>query len=279
MNAISGSRKNIPIIGIIGGIGPKAGLDFAEKILSNTRARRDQDHLNCMLISCPSLIPDRTEYLLESKKNEENPALGMFECAGRLYTAGVRLAVVACNTAHADRIFSPFCAMVKDAYPALQIVNLLETTALFAKEKLKTRNLGLLATLGTHKSRVYHEYFRQEDGFLLIEPDDNGQRRVHEAIYGEEFGIKAHSQALDPRATGIIKDEIGKLTARGAGAVILGCTELPLAVQGRDISFPDTGLTDFAVPLLDPGLIAARRLIELTAPEKLLPFVIKETPC
>jgi len=254
------SLDTLSIAGIIGGVGPQAGLDFIQKILSNTQALRDQDHVNCMLISCPSIIPDRTAFLLKDKQEESlNPAFGMFDCAKRLHAAGARFAAVACNTAHAGQIFGPFCGLVKKSLPDLTIVNMLETCALFSKEVLKIKHLGLLATIGTHKSRVYHEYFRKEDGFLLIEPDAAGQEKVHDAIYNEEYGIKAHSQKISSRAVEQISNELHGLADRGAKAVILGCTELPLAVQ--NLSFP--------VPLIDPGLILARRLIELAAPEKL----------
>jgi aspartate racemase len=100
LSKINGDR---PFIGVIGGVGPYAGLDFIRKIFSNTIASKDQDHLNCLLISCPSIIPDRTEFLLQG--NGENPAYGLFESARCLYIAGVRYAVVACNTAHSCRIF------------------------------------------------------------------------------------------------------------------------------------------------------------------------------
>jgi len=254
------SQENLSIAGVIGGVGPQAGLDFIQKIFSNTRALRDQDHVNCMLISCPSIIPDRTGFLLKSKQEEsENPALGMFECARRLYAAGVRFAAVACNTAHSGQIFGPFCGMVRKSLPGLSIINMLETCAQFSKETLHIKQLGLLATIGTHKSRVYHEYFREEDGFLLIEPDEAGQEIVHDAIYNEDYGIKAHSQKISSRAIDQVSDELHKMASRGAKAVILGCTELPLAVQ--NLSFP--------VPVIDPGLITARRLIELIAPDKL----------
>jgi aspartate racemase len=247
------------IIGVIGGVGPQAGLDFLQKIFANTKAKKDQDYLNCILISCPSIIPDRTGFLLDSTKEKENPAFGMFESARRLYMAGVRIAAVACNTAHADKIFSPFCSMVKESLPDMKVVNMLEICAAYAKESQISR-LGLLATIGTHKSRVYHEYFRDEDGFLLIEPDSAGQSNIHKAIYNEDFGIKAQSQKISSEAIERINHEIIALAERGAEAIILGCTELPLATQG--LSYP--------VPLIDPGLIAARRLIALTEPEKLL---------
>jgi aspartate racemase len=251
----------MPIIGIIGGVGPCAGLDFVRKIFANTIAKHDQDHLNCVLISCPSIIPDRTAFLLEKKEVELNPAFGMFESARRLYLAGARLAAVACNTAHADRIFSPFLAMVKESLPDLEIVNMLETCALYVRESLRIKRLGLLATIGTYQSGVYREYFRGEDGFSLFEPDAAGQKNIHDAIYNEDFGIKAHSDEIEPRAKGLIIGEIRRLAAGGAEAVILGCTELPLAVQDGDSP----------VPLIDPGLITARRLISLSAPEKLTP--------
>jgi aspartate racemase len=184
----------------------------------------------------------------------------MFESARRLYSSGVRIAAVACNTAHADRIFAPFCSMVRESLPGMQIINMLETCAAHVKESLHIKRLGLLATKGAHKSRVYHEYFREEDGFLLIEPDGSGQDKLHEAIYNEGFGIKAHSQEILPQAIERINNEITALVGRGVGAIILGCTELPLAMQS--LKSP--------VPLIDPGLLTARRLIELAAPEKLL---------
>jgi aspartate racemase len=253
----------LTVIGVVGGVGPQAGLDFVQKIFANTKAKKDQDHLNCILVSCPSIIPDRTGFLLKSAdvqgtKEEENPAFGMFESARRLYLAGARIAAVACNTAHADRIFSPFCSMVKESLPDMKIVNMLETCAAYAKETQISR-LGLLATVGTYKSKVYHEYFREEDGFMFIEPDSAGQNSIHEAIYSEDFGIKARSQKVSSETTDRINHEILALAKRGAEAIILGCTELPLAVQDLNCS----------VQLIDPGLITARRLIALTAPEKL----------
>ncbi|MDR2071268.1 MAG: amino acid racemase [Treponema sp.] len=251
-------EKRSPLIGIIGGVGPYAGLDFFRNILNNTVTSCDQDHVGTVLISCPALIPDRTNYLLDEET--ENPAFGMFECANQLAVAGVKYAGVACNTAHAKRIFEPFTAMVREKIPHLEIINMLETCMLYVKQNMPAlRNIGYLATKGTYKSRVYHEYFRAEDGFSLMEPEVQGQERIHEAIYSKEFGIKAYSDPVQTKARSILLYETFKLFDRGAEAIILGCTELPLAVNSGD----------FLVPVFDPGKIIARRLIELTAPEKL----------
>ena len=58
--------NNLNAIGIIGGVGPAAGVDLFNRILSHTSAEKDQEHLNVLLTSCPSLIPDRTAYLIEN---------------------------------------------------------------------------------------------------------------------------------------------------------------------------------------------------------------------
>jgi len=248
-------------IGVIGGVGPYAGLDFVRKIFANTLASKDQEHLDCILVSCPSIIPDRTEFLLKREGEKiDNPAFGMFESAKCLQKAGVNYAVVACNTAHSNRIFAPFCLRVRETLPGLNIINMLETCHVFVKETLPSiTRLGLLATKGTYKSKVYNEYFREDEGFLIIEPETRGQERIHDAIYSETYGIKANWQ-IKPQARDLISYEIYRLIDRGAEAVILGCTELPLAIQAEN----------FSIPVIDPGLIAVRRLIFLSAPEKLL---------
>ena len=140
---------------------------------------------------------------------------------------------------------------------------MLETCVTHVKKSLPhITRLGLLATIGTYKSRVYHEYFTGDKGFELIEPEAPGQQRIHDAIYSEKFGIKAYSQEIKLQARDMISYETYRLVDQGAEAVILGCTELPLAIHPENYSFP----------VIDPGLISARRLIELVAPEKLLSF-------
>jgi aspartate racemase len=248
--------KTTPVIGVIGGVGPYAGVEFIKYIFNNTKALKDQEHLNCMLVSCPSLIPNRTDYLIAGG---ENPVQGLFESAAMLCRAGVRYAVVSCNTAHSERIFTPLIDKAAEALPNFQIVNMLETCARHVKESLRCNQIGLLATKGTHQSRVYHEYLREDEGFTLLEPEPVGQEKIHEAIYSERFGIKAYSNPVKPQARNHIIYEIYRLVDRGAQAVILGCTELPLAVTAED----------FPIPVIDPGEITVRHLISLAAPEKL----------
>ncbi|MDR1238669.1 MAG: amino acid racemase [Treponema sp.] len=251
-------KHSHPLIGVIGGVGPYAGLDFVRNIFNNTRALKDQEHLNTLLVSCPAIIPDRTKYLLDEEP--VNPADGLFESAKILYAAGARHAAVVCNTAHSDRIFKPFCGMVADSLPGMVIINMLSSCADFIKEKHpEIRTLGLLATKGTYKSRVYKEYFKSVEGFTLLEPELPGQDRISDAIYSLDYGIKAHSDPVQAKACNILLYEGFRLLDRGAQGLILGCTELPLAVDP----------TDFSTPVFNPGLLAARELIRLTAPAAL----------
>ena len=252
-------HSNNPIIGIIGGVGPHAGLDFVRKIFNNTVALKDQDHIDTILVSCSSLIPDRANFLLN--KENINPQAGMFECAKKLHAAGAKYLCVACNTAHSDRIFTPFCQSIEKSLPGLIVVNMLETAANFMKDHFpEVKTIGYLATKGTYASGVYREHFSKNQRFNIIEPELQGQNRIHDAIYSLEFGIKAHSDPVHPKARSILLYEAFKLYDRGADAVILGCTELPLALNPMDFSFP----------IIDPGLLTARYLINLVAPEKLL---------
>jgi aspartate racemase len=249
------------LIGIIGGIGPYAGLDFVRNIFNNTIALRDQEHIGTLLVSCPAIIPDRTKYLLDEET--VNPALGLFEAAKMLYAGGARYAVVACNTAHSDRIFKPFCEMAYNTLPEMFIVNMLETCAKFIKENMPhIKKIGYLATPGTYKSRVYHEYFNEADGFALMEPEAQGKKHIDDAIYSLDFGIKAHSNPVSVKARNILLYEGFRLLDRGADALILGCTELPLAIDP----------SNFSVPIFDPSVLAARELIRLVDPQKLAPL-------
>jgi aspartate racemase len=250
-----------PLIGVIGGVGPYAGIDFMEKIFLNTKGAKDQDHIGCMMVSCPALIPDRSAFLLGESPDGKNPADGMFASTLSLYKAGVRAVAVACNTAHASRIFTPFHERTR-ALPGLTVVNMLETCAAFIKTRTAIRRLGLLATQGTYLSGVYHEYFREEDGFTLIEPEERGRLKIHSAIYDEATGIKTHPHPVKAYTKNSVLYEAFRLVERGADAVLLGCTELPLAI----------GQEDMSVPLFDPALFTARALIRLAAPEKLTPL-------
>ncbi len=92
------------MIGIVGGVGPYAGLDLMKKVFDNTLAQIDQDHLDVVMLSLSGSIADRTEYL--EGKVDVNPGLAIAGVLKRLEEAGATVAGIPCNTAHAPGIFS-----------------------------------------------------------------------------------------------------------------------------------------------------------------------------
>ena len=92
------------MIGVIGGMGPYAGLDLVEKIFAETIASTDQDHVPVAMLSCPASITDRSAFLLG--KSAENPANAIAEVALRLERSGAAIAGMPCNSAHARLILT-----------------------------------------------------------------------------------------------------------------------------------------------------------------------------
>ena len=111
-----------PLIGILGGMGPQAGLDMAEKLVMETLTEKDQDHLPFLLYSLPASVPDRTEFLLGI--TAENPAFAIADQFEAMARAGVKLAAMACNTAHARPIFDVVLDLLDQRHVDLRIYHL-----------------------------------------------------------------------------------------------------------------------------------------------------------
>jgi len=145
------SKPNKAIIGIVGGMGPYAGLDLVQKIFDQTKAASDQDHLPITMLSVPKSIPDRTEFLLG--KSEINPALAIADVICSLYKQGATIIGMPCNTAHAEPIFNE---IVKKIPTEVKLVHMIEKVAEFINEMHPSvKNVGILSTTGTFMSNVY----------------------------------------------------------------------------------------------------------------------------
>ncbi len=246
------------IIGIVGGMGPYAGLDLTRKIFDETRASSDSEHLPVALLSYPQRIPDRTGYI--AGRANVNPAQEIFEIVRELIRLDVSIIGMPCNTAHAPQIFDELRRLVTDAGLQVQVLHLIEEVARYLIEQGQDhRNLGLLATRGTYAARSYQAVL-EPLGFQVITPDDAGQERVHAAIYDPDYGIKTHSNPVREKAQHELRAIVGDLRQSGAEAIIVGCTELPLALGGDEVE---------GLPLIDPTGILARALIREAAPDKL----------
>ena len=232
-------------IGIVGGIGPAATVDFMDKIISNTDAKRDQDHIKLVVDHNPQ-IPDRTANLVG---DGEDPTLALYAACKRLEANQADLIAIPCNTAHAyvERIRRQV---------AIPIVNMLhETVRHIGLHHPGRRRVGLLATTGTVGSGVYHQAAAGAP-FELLVPDQTHQALVMRAIYGER-GVKAGY--MDGECRNDLMRALEHLADAGATVVILGCTELPLLLR-EDAAFSIGGRE---VALLDPTAILARYCVSL----------------
>lgn len=249
------------MIGIVSGAGPLAGFDVARKIIEETVAVTDQEHLPVLVFSVPEEIPDRSSFLLG--QIPDNPGHPIGELFLRLERAGATVAAIACNTAHADPIFDKVRSQLQAAGSALRVVNIIENTVneIRARFDPSSTKVGVLGTDGTHKLRLYSDPLRAA-GYTVLSPDDEEQKLVHGSICNVEYGVKACSSPVDPRAVRDLEEIMDSLIAQGADVIVLGCTELPLAITAGEYR---------GVPLIDANRLLARRLITDFAPGKLRP--------
>lgn len=204
------------MIGVLGGMGPLATVDFVEKIIRQTPAEKDQDHLPLLVHSVPQ-IPDRTACLLD---NQASPLQALSQGVRTLTNAGVGCIAIPCNTAHfwhADLVeISPV--------PVLHI-------AQACSDRLVLQgvcSVGLMATDGTLKANFYAKQLEQR-GIPLTLPDESLQRQIMAGIYQVKAGNLAEG--------GVLLDGcMDVFLARGVERVILGCTEIPLALAHIDSS-------------------------------------------
>lgn len=232
------------ILGVVGGVGPSATVDFLDKIIRNTPAFRDQDHIR-MIVDHDPTIPDRTASLLGEGPD---PTASLDAACKRLQAYGADLIAIPCNTAHA--FIEP---IQRDL--SIPIINmLLETAQIIEDHHGGVKTIGLLATRGTLKSRIYHDLI-EPTGRRLMVPDATHQDLLMNAIYGDK-GVKAGF------TDGICVDEFRQVLrhviSAGAELVILACTELPLLSARIDIDSKNRE----DVQILDPGEILALKCVK-----------------
>lgn len=232
------------VIGILGGMGPAATLELFTRIIDNTTAEVDQEHINMVIINDPQ-IPDRSNFILE---DGPNPIPRLVENLKKLSYAGAEVAVIPCMTAHSFlkelRYNSPI--------PIINAISVLDEYIHSAYPGLK--KVGLLATNGSVESRVFLEYLSKE----VVTPDNMNQIEVMDIIYGKD-GIKAGNISKE------VVDRLKKVTNQllieeEIEAIIAGCTELSLVMSEDNMD----------IPVLDPITLLAKRVVEIVKGERAL---------
>jgi len=179
--------------------------------------------------------------------------LRTLQIAGRAAEIAEKEAVagIPCNTFHAPEIFNPFLELLKRNKINVAVLHMLkETAALIRQITPGAKTIGLMSTTGTRTSGVY-DMILQPLGFTIIQVPPELQAELHDSIYHRDWGIKAVTP-VSSRARNNFINYAQLLIDQGAEAIILGCTEIPLALWERELA---------GILLIDPVAALARALI------------------
>lgn len=208
------------VVGILGGMGPLATVDFMRKMLQATPATIDQEHVPVVVSSIPQ-VPDRTEAF---RGEGVSPLEAMIASGRRLAHAGAGLVVMPCNTAHIW--FDDVQRAI--ALPMLHLVDAAIEDALAASGR--SQRIGLLATDATLASGLYVN--RKAGGVQWLLPT------ASEMLEFVMPGIAAVKASQLRHGTELLETAARALARRGATALILGCTEIPLVLDQENSPLP-----------------------------------------
>jgi aspartate racemase len=268
----------------VGGLGPLAHIELERRLLDAARGRlgrfgrafTDQAYPPWVVASLPH-TPDRTEAL---EQKGPSPVPMLIRALTVLAACGCDFALIACNTSHA------WIAELEEQ-SSIPLLNIVEATIRAAVRQCgPAARIGLLATTGTLRRRIYPTQAETISGQLQflsplsLEDGEAAQETVMSCICGSRKsggarsgGIKSGIHETDPAARRKIQRDlcriIDQLAAKGAQAIILGCTELPLVLDAAAIK-RETGRQ---IELLEPMEISARLAIGIAAGEEPFPRV------
>ncbi len=225
------------ILGVLGGMGPLASAQFMLRLTLLTPAERDQDHIPAVLWSDPR-VPPR---LLPGVQGGEDPLPALLRGVRGLEAAGCGAIAIPCNTAHGwiDGM---------RAATRLPILHIIDAAADdLRRQGVPEGRIGILGTATTLAMRLYQDRL-DALGWTCLEPDAATMARL---VTPSIATVKANqvAEAYAPLAEAILQ-----LKDRGAKAVVLGCTEIPLGIQAGPWE-------ELGVPLVDTIDALARAAI------------------
>lgn len=237
------------VLGIVGGLGPEATLDFYAKVLKHAHAAKDQDHIHVIIESNPK-TPNRNDAIAG---RGPSPAPALAEMARALQRAGADFVVMACNTAH---------AFERDIRAALTIpfVSLIDEVV---DEVLRlhpdARRVGVLATQGSRDANIFATAFARH-GIEVVQLGEASQNRFMDLLYRIKAGDRSSTVHDDMQQLG------EELIGMGADILIAGCTEVPLVLN----------VDDNTKPMIDSTDVLAKRSVDYARGVQALP-VFPET--
>ncbi len=233
------------VVGILGGMGPAAGADFVRLFVAACTERMqvlelpvcDQAYPEHWLAQVP--VPDRSNALKYPGAGGHQPVEPMLQAVGRLAALGARVVAIACNTAHA------WHGALQQRFPQLEVLHGVKEVAGDLARRGVT-DVGLLATHGTYEAALYQRELAIQ-GVRCHLPLPGERDEVMRGIYD---GVKAGDMMLARRCFSGVA--LALVERHGLPALVLGCTEIPLALKRLP------GLE--GVELLDPAAVLARTL-------------------
>lgn len=223
--ALPSVSENFGVVGVLGGMGPLATVDFMRKMLEATPAHRDQEHVP-VVVSCIPQVPDRTEAF---RGAGASPLAAMLESGQRLVAAGVGSIVIPCNTAHL------WFDELQEAIdlPMLHLVD----AALEEAVKVGGANgrIGLLATDATLASGLYVNRRSPRLPAHKVQWLLPTAGEIIELVMPGIAAVKAGKLEI---ATEYLRAAARLLQQRGASAVVLGCTEIPIVLHASNAPLP-----------------------------------------
>jgi len=213
------------LVGVIGGMGPDATIDFMAKVVEYTPAENDQGHVRLLVDQNPR-TPSRQQ-ALHGKGDSPGPVLA--HTAARLQLSGAEFLVMPCNTAHAwqDKI------VAATTIPFISIVDESVAKAVASADGA----IGLLTTPGCFAAGLYQQAVA-EAGRELVEQTEAELAETMQLIDRIKAGDKSEAVADALQTLAL------QLVDRGATAIIAACTELPLVLEQSMVSVPLIGSTD-----------------------------------
>ena len=202
------------LLGVLGGMGPLATVDFLGKLIGETPAARDAEHIPVVVYSVPQ-IPDRPRAILE---NGESPLPAMLKGIGTLKQAGATCIAIPCNTAHYW-----YDSLVREGgLPILHIAD--AACAQFGARGIRADTVGLIATRGTLAAGFFQERLAARGYRCIANTPDDLDMLVQPAIECVKRNELAPAHRFAVRAA-------RNLHQQGAQVIVLACTEIPLALE------------------------------------------------
>ncbi len=224
-----------PVVGIIGGMGPEATVELMRRIVAQTPAADDQDHLHVIVESNPK-IPSRIAHLIDRSGPDPTPEL--VRIARNLEAAGATLLAMPCNTAHG------YAAAIRAAV-GIPLLDMVQLTAARARAATSGPRVGLLASTAVHHTGLYAAALAAHALRVVGPPRQDALMTLIRAVKRGQTGVRER-EALA---------EFARTLAPDADILLIACTELSVLADGLSVAVPVIDALD----VLTAAIVAAAR--------------------